>query len=234
MNTSQEFKFSPTVVIFPIGFVLMMWLVFWFEIRFGFDFNYLGIRPGKLFGLRGVLFGPFIHSNLQHLFNNSIPLFILLMALFYFYRALSLKVLVYGLLLTGILTWVIGRPANHIGASGIIYMLVSFLFFKGLFSKHYRLMALSFMVIFLYGSLIWYVFPVDSKISWEGHLSGFFVGFVFAFLFKNNIVKPPRYDWEKDDFNPEDDDFLKHFDESGNFIESKKEDDVLKSDDDIS
>jgi hypothetical protein len=122
-------------------------------------------------------------------------------------------------LLSGIITWLIGRPAVHIGASGVVYMLAAFLFFKGIFSKQYQLTALSLVVVFLYGGLLWYLFPIDPKISWEGHLSGFAVGLGFALLFKEVPLDNKKYPWEMEDFNPEDDDFIKQFDENGNFIE---------------
>ncbi len=197
--------------------------MFWFEIRFGFDFNYLGIQPRSVQGLRGILFSPFIHSDIKHLFHNTIPLFVLSMALFYFYRPISWKVLVLGLLFTGFFTWIIGRPANHIGASGVIYLLASFLFFKGIFSKYYRLIALSFIVVFLYGGLLWFIVPVDPKISWEGHLSGLIVGFIFAIIYKQKIEKRPKFEWEKETYNQDEDVFMQHFDEHGNFIERKEE-----------
>jgi hypothetical protein len=142
------------------------------------------------------------------------------MALIYFYREVSLKVVVFGILLSGIITWFIGREAYHIGASGLIYVLVSFIFFKGLMTKYYRLMALSLAVVILYGGMIWYVFPeVDKTISWEGHLAGFITGFVFAVRFKTpDYVKEIQFPWEDPNFNPEEDDFMKRFDENGNFV----------------
>jgi len=203
-----------------------LWIVFWVESRFHLNFNYLGINPKSWVGLRGVFFGPFIHSNLQHIFNNSIPLFVLTASLFYFYRNVRWRVLILGALITGLLTWFMGRPANHIGASGIVYMLAAFLFFKGIFSKQYQLTALSFMVVFLYGSLVWYLFPIDPKISWEGHLSGFLVGIGFALLFRKNPIENKKYVWEQENFDPEQDEFLRHFDEDGNFIEKLPEDEI--------
>src|SRR5699024_2736086 len=85
----QSLVFTPGVVGYPILFVLVLWIVFWFEIRFGFDFNYLGIEPRSWIGLRGIIFSPLLHGSLKHLFSNSIPLLVLSMALFYFYRAIS-------------------------------------------------------------------------------------------------------------------------------------------------
>ena len=223
MSRTKGLYFSSDVILYPILGVLIMWVVFWSEIRFNMDFNFLGIYPRKLSGLVGILFGPFIHGSLKHLFNNSMPLLVLTTALFYFYRNIRWKVLIYGLLIGGFLTWLIGRPALHIGASGMVYMLAAFLFFKGIFSKQFQLIALSLVVVFLYGGLLWYVMPIDPKISWEGHLSGFAVGLLLAFLFKEVPIENKKYDWEKEDYNPEDDDFLKQFDEDGNFIEKVPE-----------
>ena len=219
MKRKQDFNFTPGVLGYPIVFVFAIWIVFWVEVRFGVNFNDFGIYPRKTNGLLGILFSPFIHSGIKHLFNNTIPLLVLSMALFYFYRGISWRLLGYGFLLTGLLTWLIARPAYHIGASGIIYLLASFLFFKGIFSKHYRLVALSLIVVFLYGGMLWYVTPIDPEISWEGHLSGLIVGLLFAFIFKKNIAKEPKYIWEQPDYDEEQDEFMRHFDEHGNFIE---------------
>ena len=219
MNSQEQFKYSTGVIGYPIFLVLFIWIVFWFEVRFGFSFNSYGVYPRTLTGLRGVLFSPFIHSSMEHLYHNTIPLFVLSMALFYFYREISWKVILYGILLSGVLTWCIGRPANHIGASGLIYVLMSFILFKGIFAKHFRLIALSLLVVFLYGSMIWYVFPIKEGVSWEGHLAGLITGFTFALVFRKSIAKPKKYEWEHSDYNEDDDPFLKHFDENGNFIE---------------
>jgi len=222
MNQHDHFKFSTGIVAYPIAFILIIWLVFWFEVRFGFNFTKFGIYPLKLQGLKGIVLSPFIHGDIQHLYHNTVPLFVLSMALFYFYRPIAWKVLIFGILISGFLTWCIGRPSFHIGASGLIYVLVSFIFFKGVFTKYYRLIALSLLVIFLYGSMIWYVFPIDEHISWEGHLSGLLTGLFFALFFNRDIPKPKKYIWEEDHYNAEDDPFLKQFDEHGNFIEIDK------------
>jgi len=223
MSKRKGLYFTPSVLAYPLGLVFSLWFVFWLEIKFNLNFTKYGILPHTIKGLRGVLFGPFIHSNFEHLFNNSVPLFVLTTTLFYFYRNIKWKILGLGLLLTGILTWFLGRPAIHIGASGLVYMLMSFLFFRGLVSRKYQLMAISFVVIFLYGSMIWYLFPVDPKISWEGHLSGFLVGIAFAFIFKETTIAKQKYSWEQEGYNPDDDPFLRQFDENGNFFELPKQ-----------
>lgn len=221
LKTAQHPEFTTGTIAYPLLFVLAIWLVFWFEMSFGYHFNYLGVRPWSLVGLRGIIFSPFIHGDFAHLASNSVPLLVLSMALFYFYRKISWKILGFGLLVTGILTWFIGDPGStHIGASGVIYALASFLFFKGIWSKNYRLTALSFIVVFLYGSFVWGLLPMDNGISWEGHLSGMITGIIFALIFRKYEIPVKKYDWENEAYSEEDDEFMKHFDEDGNFIES--------------
>ncbi len=221
MKKQEHFTFSNGVIVYPILFILFIWIVFWYEIRFGQDFTSYGIYPQKIKGLIGVICSPFIHGDINHLYHNTIPLFVLSAALFYFYRPIAWKILAYGILVSGLLTWIIGRPAYHIGASGLIYVLFSFTFFKGIFAKHYRLIALSLLVIFLYGSLVMYALPIKEGISWEGHLAGLITGLIFALIFRKEIAKPKKYVWEQEHYNEDEDDFLKHFDEDGNFIEHR-------------
>ena len=221
MTKKNNLYFSNDVLLFPLLFLLTIVIVFWIESRFNINLNYLGIYPRKIEGLIGIICSPFIHGDVKHLFNNAIPLLVLTSALFYFYRRIRWKVLIYGLLLTGLFTWIIGRSSIHIGASGVIYMLTAFLMFRGILSKHYQLTALSFSVIFLYGGFIWYIFPTDPKISWEGHLSGFIVGIIFALIFNKQTLPVKKYVWENEDYNPENDPFMRNFDEDGNFIETK-------------
>ncbi|WP_290699448.1 rhomboid family intramembrane serine protease [Lacinutrix sp.] len=219
----QPFAFNIDTLLYPILFVLLIWLVFAIEIRFGLRFNKYGVYPQTIKGLRGILFSPFIHSGLKHLYSNTIPLFVLSSALFYFYRPVAFKVVIYGVLLSGFITWLIGRPSYHIGASGLIYVLFSFNFFKGLFAKNYRLIALSLVVVFLYGSMFMYAFPIDEQVSWEGHTAGLISGLIFALIFRKSIAVSKRYAWEKPNYNEAEDEFLKHFDENGNFIELTSE-----------
>jgi membrane associated rhomboid family serine protease len=216
----NHFKFSSSVITLPFLFVLLLWVIFWAGISFHFSLEQYGIYPRSFEGLRGILFSPFIHGSIEHLYNNSIPLLILIAALRFFYRELTFTVLGYGILLTGFLTWIIGRESYHIGASGLVYVLVSFIFFKGIRTKYYRLVALSLMVISVYGSLVWYIFPhVQEGISWEGHLAGLITGFAFSIGFKTpEYRKMIRYDWERADYDPSQDKFMQRFDENGNFV----------------
>lgn len=221
MREEHEFRFSYSVIVLPLLFVLTMWFVFWLEVQLGVRFSNLGIYPRTLKGLIGVITSPFIHADISHLYNNTVPLMVLLAALRYFYREQSMKILISGILVSGFLTWIIGRPSYHIGASGLIYLLVSFIFFKGIITRYYRLVALSLFVVVVYGGLIWYIFPSEqTHISWEGHLSGFIGGVFFSFIYKTAPLRQiKKFDWEKENFQPEQDAFMRHFDEEGNFIE---------------
>lgn len=221
--SSQQFKYSNSVILYPLMIVFAIWLVFWYQVGVDYSIKSFGIRPQKVEGLLGVVTSPFLHGDISHIYNNSIPLFVLSLALFYFYKKIAWKVILYGVLLSGLLTWFIAKSGNHIGASGLIYVLVSFIFFKGIFAKHYRLIALSLMVIFLYGGMIWYVFPVKQGMSWEGHLSGLITGLIFALVFRKQVAKPERYKWEQPDYDEDNDPFMRHFDEDGNFIEIEPE-----------
>lgn len=222
----SNFKYTNTVIRLPLFFVLFLWFIYWVEIRFDFDFVENGIYPRTLEGLQGIIFSPFIHSDLKHLYNNSLPLLLLLAALKFFYSKQTFSVIFYGAIFSGIITWLIGRESYHIGASGLIYVLFAFIFFKGVFTRYYRLVALSLTVIMIYGGMVWYVFPdVDNSISWEGHLAGLITGLILAFLNETpEFKKLPKYDWEKHDYDPSQDKFMQRFDENGNFVNPPKND----------
>lgn len=197
MESSSKFKFSPIVLAVPLYFVLFLWIVYWFELKFGVSFNKYGILPRDFVGLRGIIFGPFIHKDVNHLYNNSVPLFLFMLSLWYFYREVALKIFIYGIFCLGLLTWIIGRKSYHIGASGVVYMLFSFIFFSGVFRKYYRLIAVSLAIIFLYGSMVWYILPIEENVSWEGHLSGFLVGLTFAWIFRKEGPQKSKFEWEE-------------------------------------
>ena len=218
MKSNYSFEFTSGVIGYPILFVLLIWIAFWAELRFGLNLKTYGIYPRELNGLIGVFTSVFIHGSLSHLYNNTIPLFVLAICLFYFYRPVAWKVTIFGIVLSGFITWIIGKSAFHIGSSSLVYVFMSFLLFKGLISRHYRLIALSFIIVFLYGGMIWYIFPIKAKMSWEGHLSGFITGLVFAFLYKTKPLVE-TYSWEEEEYDKTEDPFMKHFDPNGNFIE---------------
>jgi membrane associated rhomboid family serine protease len=183
-------------LIIPGTFIFLMWLVKICEVLFEIDFSGLGIYPLSLQGIPGIIFSPFIHADFTHLLNNSLPLLLLSVALFYFYSEIALKVFSLTYLLTGILVWLGGREAWHIGASGLVYGLASFLFFSGIIRKYFRLIALSLLVVFLYGEMVWGLFPgIYQNISWESHMLGFFSGILLAVWYRKEGPQMPVYDW---------------------------------------
>jgi Uncharacterized membrane protein (homolog of Drosophila rhomboid) len=187
-------------MIIPGIFVFLMWLVKIVEVLFDIDLTRFGIYPLTVQGLPGILLSPFIHADFTHLFSNSVPLFFLSLALFYFYSEVALKVLIWTYFLTGLLVWIAGREAWHIGASGVIYGLASFLFFSGIIRRYFRLIALSLLIVFLYGSMVWGLFPgVYKNVSWESHMLGFFSGLALSVWYRNQGPQRPVYEWMEEE-----------------------------------
>jgi membrane associated rhomboid family serine protease len=174
----------------PFIFVLLLWIIHLTSYLFDLDFSHLGVYPLHVKGIPGIFLSPLIHGNFEHLISNSLPLLVLGTMLFYFYPTSAFKVFVLIYFVTGIWVWFGARPAFHIGSSGIVYGLASFIFTCGALLRNIRLMAVSLLVVFLYGSLIWGLFPIDWRISWESHLSGFVLGIVLAFIYKNENYYP--------------------------------------------
>lgn len=216
----DDLQVTKSIFVKPLLFVAVLWFIYWFEIRFGFNFNAYGVYPRSLDGLVGVFCAHFIHSDTSHLFNNSIPLLVLLASIQLFYKDVWLKVLIYGGLLTGLITWLIARPAYHIGASGLVYLVFSFVCFSGIIKKHYRLVALSLIIIFAYGSMIWFILPIKKGMSWEGHLAGFLVGFVLAYVYRKKGLVKEEYRFQESEF-----DLL--FDEDGNLKQEEHDEQPL-------
>ncbi len=187
-------------IIIPGMFISVMWLVKIIEILFETDFSEYGIFPLAAKGLPGIVFSPFIHADLNHLFNNSLPLFLLATALFFFYSEVALRIFTWTFFLTGIFVWIAGRSAWHIGASGMVYGLASFLFFSGIIRRYFRLTALSLLIVFLYGSMVWGIFPgVYKNVSWESHMLGFISGLILSIWYKGEGPQRPEYTWEEED-----------------------------------
>ena len=192
-------------LLFPFSIIMILWLVYFTAATLHIDLTGWGIFPRRFSGMKGILFAPFIHANLKHLANNSLPLFFLMAGTIYFYRDLGYKVILYIWLMGDTWVWVAARPAYHIGASGIIYGLAAFLFFSGILRKYVPLIAISLLVVFLYGSMIWGIFPLLEEISWESHFLGGIAGFVLAIIYrKEGPQKPPPF-WELEEETEEED-----------------------------
>lgn len=191
-------------------FTVFVWLTFLVDHAglLGDNFSQWGIRPGEVSGLKGIIFSPFIHTSLSHLLSNTLPLLILIWFLFYFYSGIAAGVFVYLWLLSGLITWFIGRGSMHVGASGLVFAILFFLFFSGLFRRHIPLVAVSMIVAFIYGSTVWSIFPVtelvDPSISWEGHLSGAISGLLLAVIFRKQGPQKPPEVWDEEEEEEED------------------------------
>lgn len=180
----------------PFFLVSLLALIELGEVLFALDFVQYGVFPRKLSGAIGILTYPFIHSDWKHLLNNSTALLVLGTMLYYFYRPVATKTLLWVYLISGVWLWIGGRANFHIGASGIVYALFGFLFFSGVLRRHLKLMALSMLVVFMYGSLVWGIFPIDHKVSYEGHLFGLVAGVAVAIIYRKQGPQKPKYSWE--------------------------------------
>lgn len=188
--------------VLPALVVLVLWCVFLLDKGLGWDLYRWGILPRSFSGLTGVITSPFIHGDMEHLFNNSVPLFLLGWALMYFYPRNAGPVVLVTWLVSGIWVWISARGNFHIGASGVVYGLASFLFFSGVFRKQRTLMALSLLVVFLYGSMVWGIFPIVPRMSWESHLWGGLAGTLMAYLYRHvppAVQDPMRKPMEDDE-----------------------------------
>ncbi len=184
-----------------LGILMVIWGVFLIDEQFGLELRRFGNRPLKTDGLAGILAMPLLHGDFQHLWGNTVSFFSLNALLLYFYRNLGFKVLGWSWLATGCLLWLSGADGNHIGLSGVIYSLSAFLFFSGLIRQAPRLIRVSMVVAFLYGRIVWGVFPIEVGVSWQGHLSGAVVGSFLAIAWRKQGPQrpPPPADEDDDD-----------------------------------
>lgn len=188
-------------LIYPLLLVLLCWTIWLLETTLGgSDFVQWGIRPRQWSSWKGLFFMPLLHdpSSVKHILNNSLPTFLLLAAVIYYYREIALKVFLISWLGTGLIVWWVAQDngAYHIGMSGVIYALFGFLFISGFFRRVKALQGISLAVIFVYGSMIWGIFPMEPSISWEGHFGGFVVGAGLAVAFRKRGPVRPKYQYE--------------------------------------
>jgi membrane associated rhomboid family serine protease len=183
-NPQAELDKFKKGLIFALSFAALIWLVKMVEWILAIDFGILGILPRSFSGILGIFTAPLIHGDFTHLLSNTFPLVLLTIGLFYFYNRIATEVIFVIYFMTGIWVWLSAREAYHIGASGVIYGLVSFLFFSGMFRKDIKSMAVSVVVVFLYGGMIYGILPTSRGISWESHLLGSVAGLFAAFYYR--------------------------------------------------
>ena len=195
----EKKRFYYSLVI-PFLIVLLMFLSFVLEKGMPWDFRTAGVFPQRVENLWGIFTVGFVHADWGHLFNNSLSLFVLASALYYFYAPLATRILVMSYIFSGLILWFIGRESWHIGASGLVYALAFFLFVSGILRKYAPLVAISLIVVFLYGNMVWGIFPwQEYRVSWEGHLSGTIVGFVLAIIYRKKGPQKPVKVWEEEE-----------------------------------
>lgn len=187
----------------PLFFVILLWLVFLIQNQSGSRLLFLGVVPRTVDGIPGIITSVFIHGDIGHISSNSLPLLVLGTMMFYFYRRIALSACLWIWIVSGLWLWVGGRssaqqPMYHIGASTLIYGLASFLFFSGIFRRHTQLMVVSLLVVFLYGSITWGIFPLKPGMSWEGHLFGAIAGLLVSYNYRQEGPQRKIYSWELD------------------------------------
>jgi membrane associated rhomboid family serine protease len=205
IHTQEESSKSWSISIFvAVLFTAAIWLVYYINFdQHHMALNQYGVHPRELSGLTGIFTMVFLHGDFSHLFNNSISLIVLLWALVFFYRRLAFQVITFIILFGGFWLWLFaGQGSNHIGASGLIYGLAAFLFVSGVLRRQQQLMAVSILILFLHGAMVWGIFPQPDipfgpKISWEGHLFGAIAGLGLALNYrKKSVQEEVVYDWE--------------------------------------
>lgn len=194
--------------VIPLIFIFAFYLIKIYELSVDTSFAHMGIYPLEKKGVLGIFAHPFIHGSLKHLAANTLPFFVLSWCLYYFYRDTASAILFLIWTGSGLLTFLIGKAGWHIGASGVIYGMAFFLFFSGMIKRTRALIAISLLITFLYGSIVWGMFPqfVEPDVSWEGHLSGAICGIIAAILFRHKGPEPERPPHEDD--NEEENDML--------------------------
>lgn len=201
MNKKYEFGSVKEAIFYPAVVLIIMWLVYWADHIFPtIHFYQYGVQPkawNKFYGIIGM---PWIHSyrDINHILNNSLPTFVLLSALIFYYRAIALRVFMLIWIMTGLGVFLFATNgySYHVGMSGVIYGLAGFLFTSGVLRKYRPLQAISLFVVFVYGSLIWGIFPMETHVSWEGHLSGLVTGVLLAVLYRKKGPQSPKYQYE--------------------------------------
>ena len=206
LDKTNERKKNISKLLTPLFFPVALWVVHLLSLMLNEDLSNLGLLPRNLLGLLGIVTAPLIHADFSHLISNTIPLIILGWIIFSFYPKVSYILFVFIYFFTGVFVWIFARQVYHIGASGIVYGFVSFLFFSGIFRRDNKSIALALVITFLYGGLVWGMIPGLKGISWESHLFGAITGLIAAYLFRK--IDPPskKYDWEDepDDFDVKD------------------------------
>jgi len=178
-----------------IGFVAVLWLIP--LLGWALELERFGVRPRQWIGLPGILVAPLLHAGFIHLIANTLPLVVLGTTMLHLYPTAAFRVLAAVYLGPGIAVWLFARDGNHVGASGLVYGLVGYIFVAGLIRRDRRAIAASLLVAFMYGTLVWGILPIRNGVSWETHLAAALIGVSLAIALRHADVPPrTRYSWE--------------------------------------
>jgi membrane associated rhomboid family serine protease len=173
---------------FPMLFIVMIWVIHTLSVITGTRLGFLGVLPREWSGLIGIFTAPMIHGEWQHLVSNTVPLALLMAMVFLFFRRVAVKVFLLIYILSGIGVWLFARPyTHHIGASGVVYGLIAFVFWSGVFRRNLRSIVLSLVILVMYSGYFPGIVPGEEGISWESHLYGACTGILIAWVFKSRI-----------------------------------------------
>ena len=190
-----------------LGFVALIWLIDIVSWALDLELQRFGVRPRQFAGLPGILLAPLLHGGPVHLAANSLPLLVLGTGMLYLYPNSALKVLPAIYLGAGVAVWLFAAGGIHVGSSGLVYGLASYVFVAGIIRRDRRAIAASLLVSFLYGTLVWGVFPIRPGVSWETHLAGALIGLALAIALRRLDIPPrKRYTWEDEAEEPGDGD----------------------------
>jgi membrane associated rhomboid family serine protease len=182
-------------------FIGALWVIELADNAFHLHLAHFGIYPREPAGLRGVLFAPLIHGSWGHLISNSISLAVLGVALLYGYPRSRGYVLLLIYLGSGMGVWLFARSSFHFGSSGLTHGMMFFVFTSGILRRDKLSIALAMIVFFLYGGMIWSIFPNEPGVSYESHFFGALMGLTAAFLFRglDPVLPVKSYEWEGED-----------------------------------
>jgi membrane associated rhomboid family serine protease len=182
-----------------VAFIALMWSVFLIDLLTGLELFRFGLRPREGIGLLGLVTTPLLHGSLGHIASNTVPLFIGGVAVLFLYPNSALRALPLMYVGSAGLAWLFGRSSLHIGASGLVYGILAYVFVSGILRRDLRSVGVSLLIWFLYGSMLWGALPANPETSWELHASGLVIGVILAVVFRHHD-RPPvkRYDWEEE------------------------------------